>query len=71
MPIGLTIYDDQNKIIGELNQHGDTCIVAKGGTGGCSGNNFLGKRGEERVITLDLKLIADVGMVSVSFALNI
>lgn len=63
VPVGLTIYDDKNKIIGELNQPGDTCIVAKGGAGGCSGNNFLGRRGQEHVITLDLKLIADVGMV--------
>lgn len=70
VPIGLTIYDDKNEIIGELNRPGDTCIVAKGGIGGCSGNNFLGKRGEERVITLDLKLIADVGMVSISFILK-
>lgn len=67
VPIGLTIYDDKNKNIGELNQAGDTCIVAKGGIGGCSGNNFLGTRGQERVITLDLKLIADVGMVIVPF----
>lgn len=66
VPIGLTIYDENNRMIGELNQPGDTCIVAKGGTGGCSGNNFLGTRGQERVITLDLKLIADVGMVIIS-----
>lgn len=71
VPIGLTVYDDKNQIIGELNQPGDTCIVAKGGIGGCSGNNFLGRRGEERVITLDLKLIADVGMVSISLVLRI
>lgn len=66
VPIGLTIYDDKNQKIGELNQPGDSCIVAGGGIGGCSGNNFLGTRGQERVITLDLKLIADVGMVNVS-----
>lgn len=67
VPIGLTVYDENNRIIGELNRPGDTCVVAGGGIGGCSGNNFLGRRGQERVITLDLKLIADVGMVSISF----
>lgn len=63
MPIGITVYDDTNKKIRELNEPGDTCIAARGGIGGCSGNNFLGTKGQERVVTLDLKLIADVGMV--------
>lgn len=63
MPIGVTVFDENNKKIGELNEPGETCIAAKGGIGGCSGNNFIGTRGEERVVTLDLKLIADVGMV--------
>lgn len=64
VPTGITIFDDNNVKIGELNETGDTCIVASGGIGGCSGNNFLGTKGQERVVTLDLKLIADVGMVN-------
>lgn len=67
VPAGITIFDENNKNIGELNQTGDTCLVAGGGIGGCSGNNFLGTRGQEHVITLDLKLIADVGMVKFRF----
>lgn len=63
VPTGLTVYDKNNKKIGELNQKGDSCVVAGGGVGGCTGNSFLGSRGQERIITLDLKLIADVGMV--------
>ncbi|XP_055301278.1 GTP-binding protein 10 homolog [Sitodiplosis mosellana] len=63
VPIGVTVFDEKNKKIAELNEPGDTCIAAKGGIGGCSGNNFLGTRGQERIVTLDLKLIADVGMV--------
>lgn len=70
VPVGLTIYDDKSEKIGELNQPGDTCIVASGGVGGCSGNNFVGTSGQERVITLDLKLIADVGMVNGFFNLK-
>lgn len=65
VPIGITVFDENNGKIGELNEPGETCIAAKGGIGGCSGNNFLGTRGQERVVTLDLKLIADVGMVSI------
>lgn len=64
VPIGITVYDENNKKIGELNAPGDTCIAARGGIGGCSGNNFLGTKGQEQIVTLDLKLIADVGMVS-------
>lgn len=65
VPIGVTVFDENNQKIGELNEPGETCIAARGGIGGCSGNNFLGTRGQEHVVTLDLKLIADVGMVSI------
>lgn len=82
VPIGVTVYDNNNKVIKELNDKDDTCIAgnliltsfictintwlvlsAGGGVGGCTGNSFIGSRGQERVITLDLKLIADVGLV--------
>lgn len=63
VPTGITIFDEKNEKIGELNSNGDKCIVASGGIGGCSGNSFIGTRGQERIVTLDLKMIADVGMV--------
>lgn len=63
VPVGVTVIDENNQKIAELNAPGDTCIAAGGGIGGCSGNNFLGTRGQQRFVTLDLKLIADVGMV--------
>lgn len=63
VPTGITVLDENQQKIAELNSPGDECIAAGGGIGGCSGNNFLGTRGQERVLTLDLKLIADVGMV--------
>lgn len=65
VPTGITVYDEKNVTIGELNSTGDKCIVASGGIGGCSGNSFIGTRGQERVVTLDLKMIADVGMVKI------
>lgn len=63
VPTGVTVFDANMKRIGELNAPGDTCIAAHGGVGGCTGNNFIGSKGTEQVVTLDLKLIADVGMV--------
>lgn len=33
------------------------------GAGGCSGSNFIGTKGTIRNITLDLKIIADIGLV--------
>lgn len=62
MPSGVSVLHD-GKCIGELNQPDATCIVAGGGGGGCSGNSFLGHAGESKTISLDLKLIADVGLV--------
>lgn len=62
VPIGVTVIDD-GKVIGDLNEAETHCIVARGGGGGCSGNSFLGHRGDEKTVSLDLKLIADVGLV--------
>lgn len=38
-------------------------MVAKGGIGGCESTGYCGLKGESRAIILDLKLIADVGLV--------
>ncbi|XP_064554294.1 GTP-binding protein 10 homolog [Drosophila montana] len=63
VPLGVQVYDEQQKLLADLNEHQASCIVAGGGTGGCTGNNFLGRPGESRTVHLDLKLIADVGLV--------
>lgn len=63
VPVGITIVDDSNNVIAELNEIGETCLAAGGGGGGCSGNNFIGHKGQLRTLKLDLKLIADVGLV--------
>lgn len=63
VPPGITVYNADRKVIGELNEVDETCIAAGGGMGGCTGTNFIGFRGQEHVLTLDLKLIADVGLV--------
>ena len=76
VPMGTVVKDfETGKIIADLSHKDDTYVIAKGGKGG-KGNckfctptrqapNFAepGMPGEERTITLELKLLADVGLV--------
>lgn len=76
VPVG-TIVKDQatKKIICDLKENHDEYILAKGGKGGKGNSNFatstnqaprkaeLGRAGETIKIILELKLIADVGLV--------
>ncbi|MCH8326608.1 MAG: GTPase ObgE [Bacteroidetes bacterium] len=76
VPVG-TIVKDQatKKIICDLKENYDEYILAKGGKGGKGNSNFatstnqaprkaeLGRAGETIKIILELKLIADVGLV--------
>ncbi|XP_066999815.2 GTP-binding protein 10 homolog isoform X2 [Anabrus simplex] len=48
---------------GDLNVDGKRVLVARGGAGGCPSTQFLGLRGQSHSIILDLKLIADIGLV--------
>lgn len=61
--MGVAVLGENGEKIGELNDTSSHCILAGGGGGGCSGNSFFGHIGQQRTITLDLKLIADVGLV--------
>ncbi|CAD7086466.1 unnamed protein product [Hermetia illucens] len=63
VPPGVQILDDTGKVLGDLDKDGSTCLGAAGGIGGCTGTSFIGKPGESRTVTLDLKLIADIGLV--------
>ncbi|KAM9650678.1 GTP-binding protein 10 [Trichechus inunguis] len=63
VPVGISVIDENGKIIGELNKEKDRILVAEGGLGGKLLTNFLPLKGQKRVIHLDLKLIADVGLV--------
>lgn len=49
--------------LGELNNEEETLILAKGGSGGTPRNGYLGTQGQAYPINLDLKLIADIGLV--------
>ncbi|HUE95535.1 MAG TPA: GTPase ObgE [Longimicrobiaceae bacterium] len=76
VPPGTTVADaDTGEVVGELLEEGDSIVIARGGRGG-KGNAFFasstnqaprhaqpGEDGERRRIDLELKLIADVGLV--------
>ncbi|KAM4736363.1 GTP-binding protein 10 [Anableps anableps] len=62
-PVGITVTTDDGKILGELNTEGDRVLVAKGGYGGTPYSACEPKKGQAKHIRLDLKLIADLGLV--------
>lgn len=63
VPVGITVYDNNRIRLGELNSEGKQLMVAKGGLGGCEYTEYCGMKGENRNIVLDLRLIADVGLI--------
>lgn len=76
VPIGVIVRDLRtNKIIADLNEHQKTVLVAKGGRGGRGNARFAtaqkrspqfcepGEAAVEREFELELKLIADVGLL--------
>ncbi|KAE8288802.1 GTP-binding protein 10 [Larimichthys crocea] len=62
-PVGIAVTTDDGKIIGDLNTEGERLMVAKGGSGGTQYSAFEPSRGQAKHIRLDLKLIADLGLV--------
>ncbi len=75
VPVGTCVYDMSGELIGDLTQAGQTLLVAKGGQGGLGNIHFKsstnqapkkttpGKLGESRSLKLELKLLADVGLL--------
>lgn len=76
VPLGTVAYDaDTRERLGEITEDEQTLVIADGGKGGLGNWHFKsstnqtpqfaqeGKPGEERVVELELKLIADVGLV--------
>lgn len=76
VPLGTVVKDPEtDEFIGEIVEDGDELIIAKGGKGGLGNLRFKssinqlpmqqkdGTPGEERAYRLELKLMADVGLV--------
>lgn len=76
VPMGTLIKDaESNEILADLTKPNEKVIIAKGGRGGCGNMAFAtpknsapeiaenGEPGEEKTVILELKLLADVGLV--------
>jgi GTP-binding protein len=76
MPVGTLIADNvSGDILADLTEHGQTELLAKGGDGGWGNIHFKsstnraprqksdGKEGERRELRLELKVLADVGLL--------
>ena len=76
VPIGTVVKDvETGKVIADLSEPGQTELILKGGRGGRGNSHFAtstrqaprfsedGEKGEEKEIILELKLLADVGLL--------
>ncbi|EEC05638.1 GTP-binding protein 10 isoform X1 [Ixodes scapularis] len=63
VPVGVSVFNGFGHLIGDLIKPGDKVLAVKGGKGGNPATDFHGTKGQTDVITLHLKLIADVGFV--------
>lgn len=76
VPVGTVLYDDETGgLIHDFVRTGDSIVIARGGRGGRGNQHFatsthqapreheLGRAGEERKYRLELRLLADAGLV--------
>lgn len=76
VPCGTMVYDAQtDEVIGDLTRSGQRLVVAQGGKGGLGNKYFLSNRnrapehalpglpGDQRLLRLELKLLAEVGII--------
>jgi GTP-binding protein len=75
VPVGTVVLDEQGELVADLDRPGADAVVARGGVGGRGNVHFKsstkrapdfaepGFKGDERTLLLDLKLIAEIGLV--------
>ncbi|MDO5505518.1 MAG: GTPase ObgE [Pseudoxanthomonas suwonensis] len=76
VPVGTEVHNvETEELIGDLTEHGQRLLVARGGKGGLGNMHFKssvnraprqstpGGEGEQRVLRMELKLLADVGLL--------
>ncbi len=76
VPLGTLIKDKESgKVMADIRKNGEEFVVVKGGRGGKGNSKFAtatrqaprfsqpGTKGEERDVVLELKLIADIGLI--------
>ncbi|MFI4978556.1 MAG: GTPase ObgE, partial [Solirubrobacterales bacterium] len=75
VPVGTVVLDEEGVLVADLDRAGAEATVAHGGVGGRGNVHFKsstrrapdyaepGFKGDERTLVLDLKLIADIGLV--------
>ncbi len=76
VPVGTTVLDeDSGEVLGDLSSHGQQLMVARGGFHGLGNTRFKsstnraprqtspGTEGERRALRLELKVLADIGLL--------
>jgi GTP-binding protein len=75
VPVGTLVFEEGGGLLADLKRAGQRLLVAQGGKGGRGNQHFAkpwhqaprekeeGQQGEERHLRLELKLLADVGLI--------